>query len=176
VGRVGKTYRRIRAAFTDQPTFFSWVKEGRLAASGLPSSSAQVRWLAGQRITSVLSLTETALPTSWFDGLGVESKHTPMADHAPPAQEALREASEYIYSQLRGNSVVLVHCQAGKGRTGCAIAAYMIAHEGKTAKEALDYLREIRPGSVEAPQESSIYEFERRIREAKTQQYTETKR
>jgi len=55
---------------------------------------------------------------------------------------------------------VLVHCLAGKGRTGCVLAAYMMAYEGKTAREAIDELRSLRGGSVERAQERNVLQFE----------------
>ena len=150
---------------TDSPTFFSWVIEKKLAASGLPSSRGQILWLKQSGIDTILSLTEDPLPASWLEGSGVTAKHISMIDHAPADPEKLREAADYIAARLKEGRVVLVHCLAGKGRTGSALAAYMIAYEGKGATEAIEHLRQLRPGSVELPQRASVYEFERRLNE-----------
>jgi Swiss Army Knife protein, DSP-PTPase phosphatase domain len=158
MGRTGKAYRRIRANLTDKPTFFTWVREGRIAASGRPYSKSQVDWLKGKGVTAILSLTEEPLPNGWT--AGVEARHISMRDHAPVSHPDMLLGADYISSALSDGKVVLVHCLAGKGRTGSVLAAYLIAYEGKTARQAIDELRAARPGSVESQQEQRVLEFE----------------
>jgi atypical dual specificity phosphatase len=167
LGRTGRAYRKVRSKFTDKPTFFGWVIEGQLAASGLPSSKAQLRWLQSHGVDSILTLTESPLPKEWLDETKLPSKHIQMFDHAPPSQEGLEESTRYIASQTKGGQTVLVHCLGGIGRTGSVLAAYLIEHDGKTADQAIAHLRSIRPGSVEGPQEQAVREYERRVRQAK---------
>lgn len=158
MGRTGKVYRRIRANLTDEPTFFSWVREGRLAASGRPYSRSQVEWLRGRGVTSILSLTEEPLPGEWTRG--VSAKHLSLKDHAPVSHSDMLLGAEYIHSSISRGEVVLVHCLAGKGRTGSVLAAYLMVYEGKSARQAIDELRRTRGGSVEAHQEQRVLEFE----------------
>jgi atypical dual specificity phosphatase len=167
LGRAGRVYRRVRSKFISKPTAFSWVIEGKLAASGLPSSRGQLRWIADHGVDSILTLTESPLPKEWFEGTDLTAKHVRMVDHAPPSQDALSESSAFIASQLAEGRSVLVHCLAGVGRTGSVIAAYMIEHEGKSAEEAIGLLREMRPGSVEGAQERAVREYERTVRPRK---------
>ena len=56
---------------------------------------------------------------------------------------------------------VAVHCLAGRGRTGTVLAAYFV-HRGLSAREAIQKVRDLRPGSIEVPeQEDAIRAFER---------------
>jgi atypical dual specificity phosphatase len=158
MGRTGRVYRRVRANFTNKPTFFTWVRESRLAASGRPYSKEQVDWLKDHGVTAILTLTEDPLPGDWTKG--IENRHISLRDHAPPSAPEMRLGADYIASALAEGKVVLVHCLAGKGRTGCVLAAYMMAYEGKTARKAIDELRSMRGGSVELPQEQNVLEFE----------------
>jgi atypical dual specificity phosphatase len=167
LGRTGRAYRKVRSKFTDRPSSFGWVIEGKLAASGLPSSSAQLRWLGSHGVDSVLTLTESPLPKEWLDETKLPSKHVQMFDHAPPTQESLAESTRYIASQIKEGRTVLVHCLAGVGRTGSVLAAYLIEYDGKTADQAIAHIRSIRPGSIEGPQEPAVREYERRLKQAK---------
>ena len=156
--KAGILLRRARALASDEPTGFVWIEEGKLAASGYPASKSQVAWLGRQGVDSVLSLTEEPLPSSWLQR-SMSYAHIPMADHQPPDQASLASAVARIESELGFGRVVLVHCQAGIGRTMCAIGAYLIKSKGLGADEAMAFLRGIRPGAVEARQEASLREF-----------------
>ena len=164
MGRTGRIYRKVRATLVDEPSNFGWIVKGKLAASGLPSSKGQITWLSEHGINRILSLTEKPIPAEWLGGSGISVKHIPMRDHEAPDIEHLIEASGYIRSEVDADGVVLVHCLAGKGRTGSAIAAYLIDTGKMDAKKAIEYLREMRPGSVEGRQVDSVIKFEKRLR------------
>ena len=158
MGRTGRVYRRVRANFTDKPTFFTWVRDGKIAASGRPYSKEQVDWLRRHGVTAILSLTEDPLPAEWTKGLDVV--HLKLNDHAPLTPLQLQMGADHIAKALSGGKVLHVHCLAGKGRTGCVLAAYLMVYEGKSARQAIDELRAARPGSVEHQQEQNVVDFE----------------
>ncbi|MDA4128714.1 MAG: dual specificity protein phosphatase family protein [Thaumarchaeota archaeon] len=158
MGATGVLLRKLRAKISDEPTGFSWVEEGKLAASGLPASRSQVRWLTEHGVNSILSLTEAPLPERWIEGVGIDYKHVPMKDHGQPSVEELREATSYVNGERGRGRVVLVHCLAGKGRTGCVLATLMIL-DGKPAGEAIKIIRTKRPGSIESGQENALFDF-----------------
>jgi len=159
LGTGGVFLRKARARVTDKPTGFLWVEKDRLAASGYPASRRQLEWVQKQGIDTVLTLTESPLPSGWTEGLQMSFEHVPMRDHFPPSQESLEEAASIVQGEIQRSRKVLVHCLAGQGRTMCAVAAYMIREEGTSAQEVIAKLRSMRQGAVEAGQEKAVFDF-----------------
>ncbi len=161
MGTGGLFLRKLRAKVSDQPTGFVWVEKGKLAGSGYPASRSQLEWLAGQRIKTILTLTEDPLPDHWLHGLDFEVRHIPMKDHQAPDAARLEEAATFVRDEVKNGRTTLVHCLAGEGRTGCVLAAYLIKDRGITADEAIRALRRIKPGFVEREQEKAVLDYGR---------------
>ncbi len=159
MGAGGLFLRKLRARVANKPTGFVWIEKGRLAGSGYPASRKQLEWVAAQGIDVVLTLTEKPLPAELTDGIEMEFVHLSMRDHGTPDQTVLDSGATLIQTRIDEGKRELVHCLAGEGRTGCILAAYLIKYKRKSAEEALNSLRKIKPAFVESSQEQSLYDF-----------------
>jgi atypical dual specificity phosphatase len=147
---------------SDRPTNFSWIKEGNLAGSGLPLTQEEFRWVVDKGIKSIVTVREVPLPSKWFDGSDVDYLHLMVEDYGAPSMEVMDEAVNYIDKKIRSGKPVMVHCAAGKGRTGAVLAAYMIKKENLTAEQAIEKIRIMRPGSVQSiTQETALSMYEK---------------
>lgn len=144
-----------------RPYFFSWIDEPLLSACAEPAGAEQLAWLREQGVDILITLTEEPLPRTWVDAAGLMSVHVPIPDMDVPAVEQVKEVMSVIDKAKAGGMGVAIHCLAGRGRTGTILAAYFV-HQGLSAAEAIEKVRNLRPGSIEVPeQEDAIRAFER---------------
>jgi atypical dual specificity phosphatase len=154
--KIGNAYRRFHSMISDRPTNFSWVIDGELAGSGLPITENEFRWVLDRGVKSIVTVREVPLPPNWFDNSNLDYLHLNVEDYGAPSIEVLDKAVEYIDSRIRSSKPVLVHCAAGKGRTGTVLAAYMVKKENLSAKKAIEKIRVIRPGSVQSLTQETV--------------------
>jgi len=143
-----------------RPYFFSWIDEPLLAACAEPRPE-NLAWLRDQGVDILITLTEEPLPRSWVDAAGLMSVHVPVPDMDVPAVDQIEQVLAVIDKAKASGMGVAIHCLAGRGRTGTILAAYFV-HRGLSAQEAIQKVRELRPGSIEVPeQEDAIRAFDR---------------
>lgn len=132
----------------------------QLAGSGLPSSKEEVEWATRQGVGGILSLTESPLPQEWIRDQSLEYRHLPIEDFGGPTVRQMTEAVEFIKRNVENGKSILVHCYAGQGRTGTILAAYLVYFRNLSSSEAIRWVREVRPGSVQNQvQEDSVNRF-----------------
>lgn len=144
-----------------QPDFFTWIEKPILAASAGPTQQEELEWLREQGIDIVISLTEVPLPRRWVDDAGLMMVHIPIFDMTAPSQREMEECLQVIRRAAQSKMGVLIHCAAGKGRTGTIVAGYLTA-KGMSGQEAIEHTRSLRPGSIETrEQEAAVMDFAR---------------
>ncbi len=67
--------------------------------------------------------------------LGMNSLHEKIIDNTPPTNAQAKQILDFMTNPA--NQPVYVHCEAGQGRTGCAVAIYRMAVEGWSADKAI---------------------------------------
>ncbi len=143
---------------------FHWLVEHKLAAMPYPESEDAFTLLWRVGIRALINLTEEPLPEEILTKVSILTEHIPVVDFTAPTLKQVEQALATIHFYLEKNMPVAVHCIAGLGRTGTVLACYLVG-EGKSADEAITFIRRWRPGSIETlEQENVIYEYEQIIR------------
>src|SRR5262245_52118598 len=146
------------------PDEFSWIEKPLLAGLARPAALDELMWLRDQGIQLLVSLTENPLRRDWINEAGLFSMHVPVEDLQAPSQKQIDLCLSAIAKARANEFGVGIHCGAGLGRTGTILACYLVT-QGLNGRDAIARTRQLRPGSIETPeQEEAIEEFARRRR------------
>lgn len=136
----------------------TWIVPDQIAAMALPSPRELSR-LRRMGITLLVSVTTTPLNPDDVKKAGLKYLHLPVMYLRRPSPEQIQTFIDYTRAELEAGGKVAVHCVGGIGRTGTVIACYLV-DQGMVAREAIAYVRERRPGSVESlEQENAVYQW-----------------
>lgn len=135
-----------------------WLYPGEIAGRPGPDFAP---WRLGQLrssgIDAVLSVAEELFDGSEASAAGLDYAWLPFPSVAPPGPEdeelcraLLPEALRLIDGWRRAGKVVLVHCAAGKDRTGLVMATYVARREGLEASKAIARVRGVRANALTA--------------------------
>ncbi len=163
MSKPGNIWRKVHGKITKKPTNFSWLIEEKLAGSGMPTTFDELDWVLKQGVKSIVTMTENELPESWTED--VKYLHVPTSDLTAPDMDKIDTAVDFIYERINNKEAVMVHCAAGMGRTGTVLACYLVKYHKHSAKDAIDKLREKRPGSIQSEtQEIAIRLYEKHVK------------
>ena len=160
--KIGDAKRKLHGMITGKPDNFSWLIEGKLAGSAIPTSKDEIKWLQEQGVKSIVTIREIPLDDEWVDEM--KYLHVLSDDMGVPSFDDLKNSVEYVRERIQNNEPVMVHCLAGLGRTGTILACYLIKYEKMSAENAIQHVREKRHGSIQSfVQEEMIFQYEKAL-------------
>jgi len=138
------------------PGRFGWILLDELSGSARPGRfgplEEDLAFLRSKGIGVIISLLETTLNLEKYREEGFETHHFPVEDFTAPELEQIAAACAVLDEATTMGKKILVHCNAGIGRTGTLLAAYLL-HRGVTADEAIRRVRRERPLSLETSEQ-----------------------
>ncbi|EKX41798.1 hypothetical protein GUITHDRAFT_112216 [Guillardia theta CCMP2712] len=118
--------------------------------------------LGDMRVRRIIRLSkEPAYRKEALEACGIEVLDLADEDWEAPSPVAVRRLAEAVDGT---DGAGAVHCEHGLGKTGTAAAAYMMRTYGMRAREAIGWMRLIRPGSVIGRQQEGLEELEAALR------------
>ena len=104
--------------------------------------------LARAGIGGVVSLLNIPTDAKLYADAGFKFICLPIADGQPPSLQQASELIAFVDAIRKGDKAVAVHCEAGCGRTGTMLCAYLIA-KGLSPDAAIEQVRSAEPSAVE---------------------------
>ena len=94
-------------------------------------------------VQAVVRCSAPAYDRKGFEAAGIAVVDLCCEDDAPPPIDVV---SKFLAVVERLPGAVAVHCGSGRGRSGTLAALYLMKHHDFTAREAMGWLRIVRPG------------------------------
>jgi atypical dual specificity phosphatase len=156
-----------------------WVVPGVLAGMPMPFIHADRRMAGGGAldafdddlpalhslgVRAVVSLLNIPSDAAVYESAGLSFLCLPVPDGGAPTFGQAEDFVHFVELQRAARRGVAVHCEAGLGRTGTLLAAYLITH-GESAAAAIERIRAVERDAVETRRQIHFLEqYAERIR------------
>ena len=132
--------------------------ERRMAGGGaLAAFDDELPTLHAQGVRAVVSLLNIPSDASVYKTAGFEYVCLPVPDGGAPTIEQVKLFVRFVTARRASQQAVAVHCEAGLGRTGTLLAAYLIS-EGASAASAIQRVRSVERVAVETRRQIQFLE------------------
>ena len=133
-----------------------------LAGAMGPTSRRDLIFLNLQEVRAIVRMEERTISG---EALELEDLFEPVPDFTAPSIDQIHRMVTFIEEQIETwEHPVVVTCQAGQGRTGTVLACYMV-YVGYTPQDAIKFVREVRPGSIQSvEQEEAVARYSEHLK------------
>ena len=124
---------------------------------GLEDYADDLMTLHNAGIRVVVSLLNLPSDESVYNAAGFSFLCLPIPDGGAPTFEQAAQFVRLVKEMHASGQAVAVHCEAGLGRTGTMLAAYLIS-TGLTAAEAIRLIRTVEKSAIETERQIQFLE------------------